>query len=98
MAPLTRYTWRCGKREACGKSPALTACSVMEEPCMFKKIALGLAILGGASLGAYLRVIRPWHLRSGASEEELQPPLPGDDEIQPPSCATFRAATVRAQA
>ncbi len=64
---------------------------------MFKKIALGLAILGGASLGAYLRVIRPWHLRWGASDEELQRPLPGDDEIQQPLYATTRAVTIKAQ-
>src|SRR5438477_12995456 len=97
MGPPTQCICRCGKREACGKSPPLTAFSEKEEPCMFKKIALGLAILGGASLGAYLRVIRPWHLRWGASDEELQRPLPGDDEIQQPLYATTRAVTIKAQ-
>jgi len=64
---------------------------------MFKKIAPGLAILGGTALSIYLRFIRPWHLRWGASDEELQRPLPGDDEIQQPLYATTRAVTIKAQ-
>jgi hypothetical protein len=64
---------------------------------MFKKIALGLAILGGTALGMYLRFIRPWHLRWGASDEELQRPMLGDDEIQQPLYATTRAVTIKAQ-
>ncbi len=64
---------------------------------MFKKIAIGLAILGGAALGVYLRFIRPWHLRWGAKNEELQRPMPGDDEIQKPLYATTRAVTINAE-
>lgn len=64
---------------------------------MFKKIALGLAILSGAALGVYLRFIRPWHLRWGANDEELQRPMSGDDEIQKPLYATTRAVTINAK-
>ncbi len=58
---------------------------------MFKKIGIGLAFLGGTALGVYLRFIRPWLLRWGTSDEELQRPMPGDDEIQRPLYATTRA-------
>jgi hypothetical protein len=62
---------------------------------MFKKISIGLAILGAVSFGVYLRFIRPWHLRWGTSDEELQRPMPGDDEIKQPSYATTRAVTIQ---
>ncbi len=64
---------------------------------MFKKIGIGLAFLGGTALGVYLRFIRPWHLRWGTSDEELQRPMPGDDEIQRPLYATTRAVTINAE-
>jgi hypothetical protein len=63
---------------------------------MFKKIGMGLAVLGAAVAG-YLLFIRPWHLRWGASDEELQRSMPGDDEIQQPNYATTRAVTINAR-
>ena len=41
----------------------------------------GMAAVGGV-LAAYNYKIRPWHLRWGATDEELTEPLPGD-EIKP---------------
>ncbi len=38
---------------------------------MLKKIGVGLAVLGAVAIGVYLRFIRPWQLRWGATDEEL---------------------------
>src|SRR6266516_295256 len=64
---------------------------------MFKKIGLGLAILGGASLGVYLRFIRPWQLRWGATDEEVARAMPGDDVVKRPTFNATRAITIRAR-
>ncbi len=64
---------------------------------MFKKIGLGLAILGGASLGVYLRFIRPWQERWGATDEEVRRPMPGDDLVVQPILQGTRAVTIKAR-
>ena len=64
---------------------------------MFKKIGLGLAILGGASLGVYLRFIRPWQLRWGATGEEVARAMPGDDVVKQPTFNVTRAITIQAR-
>jgi hypothetical protein len=64
---------------------------------MFKKIGLGLAILGGASLGVYLRFIRPWQLRWGATDEEVARAIPGDDVVKQPTFNATRAVTIQAR-
>jgi hypothetical protein len=64
---------------------------------MFKKIGLGLAILGGASLGLYLRFIRPWQLRWGATDEEVARAMPGDDVVKRPTFNATRAVTIQAR-
>jgi hypothetical protein len=46
---------------------------------MFKKIAMILAALGVAA-GAYLRFIRPWQLRWGATDEATGHRQPRPDE------------------
>jgi hypothetical protein len=46
----------------------------------------------------YLKCVRPWHLRWGATDEELRAPMPGDDLVQDPKYATTRAITVGAPA
>src|SRR6266516_4205318 len=64
---------------------------------MFKTIGLGLAILGGASLGVYLRVMRPRQLHWGATDEEVAGAMPGDDVIKLPTFNATRAVTIRAR-
>ena len=64
---------------------------------MFKKIGIGLAILGGASLGVYFRFIRPWQARWGATDEEVHQPMPGDDEVSQANFQTTRAITIKAR-
>jgi hypothetical protein len=59
-----------------------------------------LAILGVVLSGAYAFVVRPWHLRWGASDEELGKPLLGDailpEKEFDPAFRSTRAITVYA--
>lgn len=64
---------------------------------MFKKIAISLAILGAALFGVYLRFIRPWQLRWGTTDEEVERRLPGDDVVKHPTSNATRAVTVQAR-
>jgi hypothetical protein len=68
-----------------------------EAPCTFKKIGIGLTILGGAILGVYLRFIRPWQMRWGATDEEVQRSMPGDDVVKHPTFNATRAVTIQAR-
>ncbi len=49
-------------------------------------------------LMAYLIWIRPWHLRWGATEEEVGMSMPGDEVAQTPDFNATRAVTVDAPA
>ncbi|MGD0694580.1 MAG: hypothetical protein ABSB82_06960 [Terriglobia bacterium] len=59
-------------------------------------------ILGWASIFVvvavitYLEVIRPWHLRWGATGEEARQPLPGDDLVVIPRLQATHAVTINA--
>jgi hypothetical protein len=55
-----------------------------------------LAILGALLPWAYAFFIRPWHLRWGATDEELSKPLPGDELVPHPGIESTRAITVNA--
>lgn len=50
----------------------------------------------GAALAAYTFLIRPWHLGWGATEAELQEPLPGDDVVPNPTQEATHAITINA--
>jgi hypothetical protein len=50
----------------------------------------------GAALVAYAFLIRPWHLRWGATETELQEPFPGDDVVPNPKHQATHAITINA--
>jgi hypothetical protein len=63
---------------------------------MFKKISLGVAALGVVSFGVYLRLIRPWQLRWGATDEEVARAMPGDDVVKHPTFNATRAVTIQA--
>ncbi len=56
----------------------------------------GILILGAALLALYLTWIRPWHLRWGATDEEVAMSLPGDGIAQDPDFNATRAITVNA--
>jgi hypothetical protein len=55
-----------------------------------------LAILGAAFPWVYAFFIRPWHLRWGATDEEVDKPLPGDELVPEPAIKSTRAITVNA--
>ena len=56
------------------------------------------AIIGSLTPWAYLLVLRPWHLRWGATSEEARMPMPGDELVPRPVVESTRAVTVRAPA
>jgi len=64
---------------------------------MFKKISVGLAALAAVMLGVYLRFIRPWQLRWGATDEEVARAMPGDDVVKHPTFNATRAVTIQAR-
>ncbi len=57
---------------------------------------LGLVLLGAGLLLAYRRLLRPWHLRWGATEEEAEAPMPGDELISEPTLVSSRAVAIGA--
>ncbi|MDB5076930.1 MAG: hypothetical protein JWO42_3109 [Chloroflexi bacterium] len=58
----------------------------------------GALTLGSiAVLAAYLRLIRPWQLRWGATDDEVARPLPGDDHVPQPTFNATRAVTITAR-
>jgi len=61
------------------------------------KLVLG-AIGSAAALSAYAFLIRPWHLRWGATDEELNMPLPGDEFVEDPQLDATHAITIHASA
>jgi hypothetical protein len=68
---------------------------------MNKKLIKGVAgavIAGGAALSAYVLAVRPWHLRWGATDAEVQRSLPGDDLVPDPRWGNTQAITIRASA
>ena len=46
---------------------------------------------------AYLLYIRPWQLRWGATDEELERPMPGDEIVRRPTFNATRALTIEAR-
>lgn len=61
---------------------------------MFKKMSAGLATLGAMAARAYVLFIRPWHPRWGVTDEEVQRPMPGDDQAPNPFVTGTRAVTI----
>ena len=50
----------------------------------------------GIGVSVYLRVIRPWQLRWGATDDELRRAMPGDEIVTCPTFNATRAVTVQA--
>ncbi len=63
---------------------------------MRRRYTVGATAIGAAA--AYVLLVRPRHLRWGATEEEFDGYLPGDDLIPNPDLTATRAITVRASA
>lgn len=59
------------------------------------RISLALG-LGAAALVGYRQLLRPWEERWGATDEEVEGPLPGDDLIAEAAEQVTRAITIAA--
>lgn len=57
--------------------------------------AFGVPVAGAL---AYWRFVRPWHLRWGATDEEVERHYPGDDLVPDPRLDSTRAITIDAPA
>lgn len=62
---------------------------------MARLIGGGGSLLAAASW-AYLLILRRWHLRWGATDEEIQRPMPADELVPHPHLDTTRALTIEA--
>lgn len=61
-----------------------------------KQAIIGFSALGAGALGAYFGVVRPWHLRWGATDEEIQMTLPGDEVKPDAEIQVTHAVTINA--
>ena len=61
----------------------------------FKRVWQLVNLVGGITT-LYLMVIRPWHLKWGATDEEVNRALPGDDLISNPKINATHAITIAA--
>ena len=62
-----------------------------------RQVAL-IGVAGGAGLLAvYMRLVRPWTLRWGATDAEVGRPLPGDQLMTRPGFKATRAVTIAAR-
>jgi hypothetical protein len=74
---------------------------VAKERNMSKQSSVLGALAGAAAAGAtlvsgYMLVVRPWHRRWGATDEEVERPLPGDDMVDGANFETTRAIDIEA--
>jgi hypothetical protein len=54
------------------------------------------ALAAACATWTYLRLVRPWHQRWGATDDEVRRPLPGDEQIPQPTVQSTRAITIAA--
>ena len=52
--------------------------------------------VGALATCTYLWLLRPWHQRWGATDDEVRRPLPGDEEVPTPTVRSTRAITIDA--
>ena len=57
---------------------------------------VGLAAAATLAVPVYVFLVRPWHLRWGASEAEVAKFLPGDDLVPQPKLSATHAITIQA--
>ncbi len=59
---------------------------------------IGIATAGASLLASYVLLARPWHLRWGATSEEIEESLPGDELVPHPALVSNHAITIHAPA
>lgn len=52
---------------------------------------------GAAALFSYVFLIRPWHMKWGATQEDVDRPMAGDEEVKQPIHVTTRTVTIKAR-
>jgi len=57
---------------------------------------MGAGVAAATAIGAYLLVVGPWQRRWGATDAEVDMPMPGDERIPGANFATTRAITIQA--
>lgn len=57
---------------------------------------LSIGLVGAALAAAWRGLVTPWHRRWGATDEELQMSLPGDEHVGEPADQVTRAITIDA--
>jgi hypothetical protein len=57
----------------------------------------GAAVAGVLALPAYYLLVRRWHARWGATDDEARAAMPGDELVERPRDVTTRAVTIRAR-
>ena len=65
-------------------------------PALLSRRLRPFAAIGTAALAAYWLIVRPWHLRWGATDDEVAKPLPGDELEPDPAIQMTRAITIDA--
>ena len=63
-----------------------------------RNLMIGAAVAAAGAVTAYVCGIRPWHLRWGATDEELDAPLIGDELVPRPKLKATHAITINAPA
>ena len=63
-----------------------------------RKVGAGLAIAGAGAVAAYVWGVRPWHLRWGATDDEVEEHLIGDELAPSPKLKATHAITINAPA
>jgi len=61
-----------------------------------KSLAIGVGVAGSVALPAYYLLVRRWHARWGATDEEVERAMPGDDLVEGARDVTTRAVTIQA--
>ena len=86
-------TWR-PKRSWYTKSPRTVEIGTSDRSLGSKTVSAAIAT--GAALAAYLLYVRPRHIRWGATDEEVERPMPGDEVVERPNFVATRAVTIEA--
>jgi hypothetical protein len=83
-----------------GISVLVTALGMLPDPQRNRaaRILRPITTVGALLPWVYLLIVRPWHLRWGATDEDVRKSLPGDDLVSHPTLESTRALTIRAPA
>jgi hypothetical protein len=83
-----------------GISVLVTALGRLPDPqgSRMARILRALAAVGALAPWAYLLIVRPWHIKWGATDEDVRKGLPGHELVPHPALESTRAVTILAPA